>query len=447
MKRYILAIATIVASAGMNAQNGIDSPYSRYGFGILSDRTTGLNKAMGGVSQGFRDGTMINLGNPASYSECDSVSALFDMGLAVQNGNYKMGDAQQNVRNTSFDGFSFQFRAHKGLGVTVGVLPVSNIKYKFASKSEPLSGTEGVTTAYDYSGDGGMREVLLGVGWRPFKAVSVGVNASYLWGDYSHKMSMYMSDDNAYSISRNYYADINTYNLQFGLQYIQPITKEDKFVVGATYTLGHDVSNDAYRSTQSMQKTGSGYVVNSQYVDTVKNAFQLPQTISAGLTYYHGTKIRVGADFELQKWSDCIFPNQASGSGYASMKGTLNDRKKIALGMDFTPKYNSRKLSARTTYKIGGYYSQSYAKADATGLVSGKPKEFGLSAGVSMPIYSTWLIFDNLSKINLTAQWVHTDIPYLSSATMAKSTLSENYLRLCIGVSLNECWFYKWKLR
>lgn len=437
-----------------NAQNGIDSPYSRYGFGILSDRTTGFNKGMGGVAQGFRDGKQINLGNPASYSEVDSVTALFDMGVALQNGNYKMGEQQQNVKNTSFDGISFQFRAAKNVGVTVGLMPISNIKYKFASQNEPLPGTENTSSYYSYSGDGGLREVLMGVGWRPFKPISIGVNAGYVWGEYNHKMNSHISESTAYSMARTYSADISTYNLQLGLQYIQPISKEDKIVVGATYSLGHDVSSDANRSTETLTNSSMGYVTQSQKVDIINNAFQLPHSFAAGLTYYKSNRIRVAADFELQKWSDCKFPNQTTVQGtggteqvYTASKGQLNDRMKIALGMDLTPKENSRKLSARTTYKIGGYYSQSYAKADPSGIIGDKPLEYGVSAGVSMPIYSRWLIFSNMSKLNISAQWVRTEIPYLSAQSMKKNTLTENYLRLCVGVSINEAWFYKWKLR
>lgn len=443
-----------MATMSINAQNGIDSPYSRYGFGILSDRTTGFNKGMGGVAQGFRDGKQINLGNPASYSEVDSVSALFDMGIALQNGNYKMGDQQQNVRNTSFDGISFQFRAAKNVGMTVGLMPVSNIKYNFASQSEPLAGTDNISSSYSYSGDGGLREVLMGVGWRPFKPISIGLNAGYIWGEYKHKMTMYMSESSAYSMARTYSADISTYNLQLGLQYIQPVSKEDKIVVGATYSLGHKIASDAYRTTETISKGTMGYVTQGQKVDEIQNAFQLPHSFAAGVTYYKSNRIRLAADFELQKWSDCKFPSQTievvggeEKDVYKSMKGQLNDRMKVAVGMDLTPKENSRKLSARTTYKIGGYYSQSYANADLSGTIGDKPKEYGVSAGVSMPIYSKWLIFANMSKVNISAQWVHTDIPYLSAQTMKKSTLTENYLRLCVGVSINESWFYKWKLR
>ena len=86
MKKFLFFIITILSTTFGHAQNGINTPYSRYGFGIQSERAMGFNKGMSGVAQGFRDGQQINIANPASYSEVDSLTALFDLGLSLQNG-------------------------------------------------------------------------------------------------------------------------------------------------------------------------------------------------------------------------------------------------------------------------------------------------------------------------------------------------------------------------
>ncbi len=66
MNKISLAIIAASFSLTVFAQNGINSPYSRYGFGIQSERAMGFNKGMGGVAQGFRNGQQINIANPAS---------------------------------------------------------------------------------------------------------------------------------------------------------------------------------------------------------------------------------------------------------------------------------------------------------------------------------------------------------------------------------------------
>lgn len=449
MDKNILAISAALFAISAHAQNGINSPYSRYGFGIMSERSLGFNKGMGGVAQGFRNKEQINIANPASYSGVDSLTALFDLGITLQNGNYKMDNLQQNARNTSFDYFAFQFRAAKHLGMTVGIMPVTNINYKFTSNSETLNGNENITSAYNFYGDGGLREVFIGTGWQPLKRFSIGFNASYLWGEYSHTMTMSYSETTAFSLARKYSADISTYNAQAGIQYEQPISKDDKIVIGATYTLGHNVSNDAYRLTETLNSSS----VETSTTDTIRNAFQLPHTIAAGLTYYRKNTLRVGADFELQKWSDCRFPNQqmsaaaAQEQSYISSKGQLNDRIKVSTGFDWTPKPEDKlNYFNRCTYKAGAYYSRSYANADLTGTITDKPYEFGISAGITLPIANR-NIWRKEPRINISMQWVQTNIPYLNASTLRQSALKENYLRLCIGLSFNEHWFYKMKFQ
>ncbi|MBQ0045944.1 MAG: hypothetical protein KBT33_00330 [Prevotellaceae bacterium] len=447
MRKNIFAIILAFVAVTVNAQNGINSPYSRYGFGLQSERAMGFNKGMGGVAQGFRNGHQINVANPASYSEVDSLTALFDMGISLQNGNFKMGNLQQNAKNSSLDYFAYQFRAAKNVGMTLGILPVTNIKYNFASSSESLEGTEDVTSTYSFSGDGGLREVFLGAGWRPFKPISIGFNVSYLWGEYNHKMSMAFSQSSAFSMARIYSADISTYNVQGGIQYIQPINKKDKIVIGATATLGHNLANKAYRQTQTLNSS----TIETSTSDTIKNAFRLPHSIAVGATYYNSNKLRIGADIEYQKWSTCKFPVQETSIStntdkYVSKPGQLNNKIKYALGLDYLPNSLSNSYFSRCTYKVGSYYSQSYAKADLSGTIKDKPYELGVSAGITFPIGNANIYFkQNQPKINVAFQWVHTNIPYLNSATMRQSALTENYLKLCIGVTFSDRWFYKWK--
>ena len=441
----ILAILAVMLFSCINgqAQNGVNSPYSRYGFGMMADRSMGFNKGMGGIAQGYRESNQINPANPASYSAVDSITALFDIGMTLSNGNYKMGNLQQNVRNTSFDYFAFQFRAWRNVGMSVGLLPYTNLNYNFSSAEEKLEGTESTTSSYNFNGSGGLHQVYYGIGWRPFTPISIGANVSYLFGDYTHTSTSSVSDVNAYSLVRGYKADIGTYMLNFGAQYTLKINTKDILTIGATYGLGHEVKNRAYRYTESL---GSGASIQGITNDTLKNAFELPMTIAAGVTYKHGTKWFAGADFELEKWGDCKFPNQISDGKYASEKGVLNDRLRVALGGSYTPNNRSPKLFKRSSYRLGGYWSQSYAQADATGTIKDKPIEYGVSAGISMPLQSRWLWHDQ-PRVNVSVQWVHTDIPYLNVQSFGQSKLTENYLRLSIGVSLSERWFNKWKVQ
>ncbi len=446
-KTYLLVLCTALSLLAQKSQSQVNSPYTRYGFGTMADRAMGFNKGMGGVALGFHNGKQINTANPASYAYVDSLSALFDLGFSVQHANYKMDKVQQNAQNASFDYFAFQFRGAKNLGFTLACLPLTNINYNFSASSEVLKDNDDYSTSYSFSGEGGLHKALLGIGWRPFSTLAIGVNGAFIWGDYTHNMNMTFNETSVYNMQRKYTANISTYAVDFGLQYDLKLNKKDMLTLGLTYGLGHEVNNKAYRHTNTL----SSSVTVAQTVDTISNAFELPQTFGAGLTYYHADKLRIGADFILEKWADVKFPSQdmnqnINSPAYVATTNQLYDSWKVSAGLDYCPDKASPKFFKHNIYRVGGFYSHSYAKADITNTVTDKPYELGVSAGVGIPINNR-NIWHNSPCLNISAQWVHTVIPYLSASTMKKATLRENYFRLCIGLTFNERWFYKWKVQ
>ena len=136
---FPLALLAIHALAQSNGESGsspnTNSPYTRYGWGLLSNQTMGNNTAMGGIAYGLRNGAQINTANPASYTAIDSLTFLFDGGFSFQNTNLGDGNAKINAKNTSFDYMAMQFRLHKGLGMTIGILPFSSVGYNISTES------------------------------------------------------------------------------------------------------------------------------------------------------------------------------------------------------------------------------------------------------------------------------------------------------------------------
>ena len=85
--RHILALLSLLlaqclscgkGSVAWAQTNGCNSPYSRFGLGLLTDQPQGFNKSMGGVGLGVRVGNRVNTINPASYSAIDSLSFIMD---------------------------------------------------------------------------------------------------------------------------------------------------------------------------------------------------------------------------------------------------------------------------------------------------------------------------------------------------------------------------------
>ena len=180
-KNLSCLILSIMVSTSVFGQSGTNSPYSQYGLGDLSDQGVGFNKGMSGVGIGFRKGNEVNPINPASYAAVDSVSMIIDGGLSGQLTHYNENGNRLNAKSGGFDYIVALFRVFKNVGVSVGMLPYSNIGYSY-STTEKLPEFD-MTVPVRYEGSGGLNQVYLGAGWNIIKPLSVGFNFAYLWGD------------------------------------------------------------------------------------------------------------------------------------------------------------------------------------------------------------------------------------------------------------------------
>ncbi len=427
----MMAMMTTIPTLGQTS--GSNSPYSRYGWGTLADPATGFNKGMAGVAQGERDPSIINVQNPAALSEIDSVTLLFDIGMSLQNCYLQTGGKSLNVQNSSLDYVNAAFRLARRLGFAIGMSPYSYVGYSFSSSSDldDIDGYGAGTTTSSYEGDGGFRQIYAALGWKVFKPFSVGVKINYIWGDYDHTSTVSYSDSNVKSLTRHYKATINAPSFEFGFQYEQRITDKDLLTVGATMGLGHKIDQ---RATFINSQSGSS---TSASADTVRvtDAFELPNTITAGLSWNHANQWTFAADYTYEAWGKCRFPT-LTGSGtdatYAVTKNSLRNRHKVAAGVEFIPKPNGLRVRDHICYRAGVSYSTPYTKINSYD----GPHTYLVTCGVALPIVNRYSV---RSVINIAAQWEH------SEATKIKG-IKEDYIRLCVGLTFNANWFSRWKV-
>lgn len=438
LHKYLAAAALAVMPLGALAQtNGSNSPYSRYGFGLLGDGGNAFNKGMAGTAYGMRNGTELNTKNPASYAAIDSLSFLFDVGVSLQNGNFSQNGTKTNAKNTSVDYITTGFRMAPRLGMSIGLVPFSTIGYEITSTKSSLSqdGYSQIEQTNTFSGDGGLHEVYAGIGWAPIKPFSLGVNLGYLWGDIEHKSVMNVSgttNSSTPSTRQTYSADIRTYKVDFGLQYEQRINSKNKLTLGVTYGLGHDVNRSAAFYNQRIQ---SGKVISGDTLNC-RNAFQLPHTFGVGLTWAHNNSLRVGADYTFQKWSNVKFPDVVTLADnslkYVTQKGFFADMHKVSVGAEYIPNPEGMRWRQRVRYRAGLSYATSYAKING----NDGPHDFLAAIGVALPIMNA---YNSRSLINFSVQYEHVK-------PKTAGMITENYIRFSIGLTFNERWFMKWKV-
>ena len=414
MNRRIFAILILLLSViGVYADNGINSPYSRYGVGLLSDQSFGINRQMGGLGYGLRNSSFINIKNPASISEADTLTMLFEAGFSLQNVNFKEGTKRINAKNASFDYIAIQFRLRRGLGLSLGFLPYSNVGYTYSK-------TEGTGTAAahtdTYYGSGGIYQPYIGLAWKPFSWISAGVTGSYIYGDITHDVTGSFS--NSTVISNSYSANIKSYKVDFGLQFIAKMAPKHTLTLGTTYSLGHDM-----HVTATQTKSNSGESTTTE----IPNGFKLPHTYGAGFFYSYNNQWGFGADYTLEQWNGSTFFGKETGVG--------TDRSKISIGAEYSPAELSRNLFKMMSYRAGVHYAQPYTE------IGGKKgcNEYGISAGVSIPFFN--------KNNNYSHATLHISGQYIHMQPMSAGMITENYLRLNIGITFNENWFMKFRIR
>lgn len=444
MKRilYIVLFALLPALTGgltTAAQDtGVNSPFSRYGIGMLNQPQQAFNTGMAGLSYALHDGRQLNSGNPASYSAIDSLAFLFDMGVTLQNGNFAQGNAATNARNAAFDYAAMGFRLHKGVGLSLGLRPMSRIGYRLNSVGSVIDGgiTGDIVPTVSYTGSGGLHEAYAGIGYAPYfgkhHPLSLGVNVGYLWGAITHVANNSYTDNSVQSLNRAYNAALRSYTLSAGMQFHQQFGKVGELALGLTYQMGHDLSGTSYFYNQ---RIGSSMVLAADTL-TARKAWSLPHTLGAGIAWKQGRSLRIGVDYTRSMWSKAhqplLTPAPQGGMQYVASTAGYRDNQRITLGAEYVADPDGLSWGKRVRYRAGVSYADSYA------LVDGKegPRSYLVSVGAALPIIN---LYNNRTFVNIAAQVERTD-PTLPGQ------IRETYLRLCLGLTFGEVWFQKWKV-
>lgn len=429
-KQFLCSLLLGVICLSASAQSGTNSPYSQYGLGVLSDQSQGFNRGMNGLAYGLRNGTQVNFLNPASYSSIDSLTMIFDAGLSLQLTNFNENGTKVNARNANFEYVVASFRLFPHLGLSAGVVPFTNIGYNYSTTTN--IGSSSTTTVQQCEGSGGLHQAYLGAGWNPFAGLSIGVNGSFLWGNYDRQITVSSSDSYVNTITKKYSASIRSYKVDFGVQWEQSLGKQDFVVLGGTVGLGHKLGADP---SVSITNTNTVTGVSQSTSNSINNGLELPMTFGGGISYRHANKWLLGADFSLQKWGDVAFPEIDSNTQqYVLKNGVLRDRQKFTVGGEWIPnEYDSHNFLKRVHYRVGASYATPYFNV---GGLEG-PKELSVSAGFGIPIFNQWTS-PRVSLLNISAQWVHSS---------AKDLITENTFRINVGMTFNERWFQKWKVK
>lgn len=404
MSKYKLIWAALLCAAVMPLV--AQTPYSQYGYGTLDDNATGNQRAMGGTGIGMRNNTYINMMNPASYTAMDSLTFMFDFSADYKASWYNENGASDTGQSGGINYVAMQFRLGKKVAAAIGLTPLSHVQYTYGSNI-----TNG---SYTRAGEGGMSQVFLGVAVQPFKWMSVGVNAGYVFGKIDNITHVVTKPSTGSYINSMTLSDLR---VQFGLQFPVAINDKNNLNVGVTYTLGKPTWGEVLTYN----------TFNDTIIEPMGDNYSMPHAFGAGVSYTYNQSITAAVDARYELWEDAKFyrPNL---DDYMRM----NNRWRVSAGLEYRPKLVSSSYLDYIRYRIGGFYEQSYITVRDDAGNYNSVREFGVSCGLGFPLRG------NKSMFNFTLEYSHRN-------GHPNPLLSEDHLAIVLSMTFNEMWFWQRK--
>ncbi|EGJ99592.1 MULTISPECIES: outer membrane protein transport protein [Dysgonomonas] len=428
--KNLLLIALLACIVGsLRAQT--DSPYSRYGYGVLRDQAVGPSKAMGGVGYGLRNSQSANPLNPASYSRVDSLTFLFDIGVNFNSGKLSDGVNSDNKYSGGLDYITILVPLKKGLGLSFGIIPFSSVGYKFGSTETNGS----VSYNKTFSGSGGLSQIYGGLGYStPIKGLSAGANVSYLFGTLDHTRSLpALTGSTTYTSRDMTELSVKAAKFDIGLQYEMPIAKNKILTIGAVYSPKINSSADYNNIRQVISASNTliqGDTTNYTGVDA-----GIPETYGLGFTVNSNNKLVFGADATYQRWSKAKYTSYMNDG--LSDADRFNDRWKYSVGAEYMIDPYDRSFFKKIRFRGGVNYANSYLNVmDASGKIDGY-KEYGATLGFGLPIR------DNIGQ---RVSYININFEYKKLKPKLSNMISEEYFGVSLNVNINELWFFRRKV-
>jgi len=431
-----IAVAFLLLSATFAfAQPKDNSPYSRIGLGDIVQQQFAASRGFGGLSAAYQHPYHINIDNPASLAFLNATA--FEIGLYAKRAVLQDNQGQEetvfsgNLRYMSL-AFPLQNPVNRELerdkspfrwGMNLALVPYTQVGYNLQTQDYV---PQVDTTITNFIGQGGTYRFVWGNGFR-YNNFAAGINAGFLFGNISQTSQTALTEiENSYNVLIDNDYSISGVLWDFGIQYRHDFKSENakgklepngkSIVIGA---FGNSKRKYNTRAEQfyRVESVVTRDVDTTLYVLDAIGEGQLPGEFTVGIMYQNENKLRVGAEFSAEQWSQFISPIEET---------RMEDVYSVALGGEWIPNatsYNS--YAKRMQYRAGFRYGVDPRGSDGDLTYS------SVTLGLGMPIiskgvqsYLDWGIeFGRFGK---------------------EAGLNENFIRLTAGFTLNDSsWFFK----
>ncbi len=424
----ILFIMLMMTSAEAFSQATTNSPYSKYGIGIIRQPAFSQGFAMGGTGIGLRSDKDIFILNPASYSAISV--ATFDVGFTNNALWLKDGVESQYQNNPYIDHIAFGVPIIKNTwGMSFGLLPYANTGYDY---SEVINDSIAGNISFYNNGEGAINKVYLGnalaLNIDTTSSVSFGVNTYFLFGTMTYDQKAIFGDvPNGFNLWKLRDLVVADFGADFGIQYQKSFINaaEDKYKLtfGATYGFAADLATKRTEITRTFSgNIDFGTIKDTiSYVNAAEDIVQLPSELGFGLSLEKENKWLIAVDYKTANWASLTSTDPLY---------TYKSNYSINAGAQIIPSYDGNSYFERVAYRFGTRYTNSYLVINNEDWT-----EYGITFGIGLPVRRS---DDNFPRLNL-------GVEYGNRGTTNGGLVKEKFLNFNVGVTINAVWFQKRK--
>lgn len=421
----LVALFFVLSFHNVLAQNQ-PSPYSAYGVGLLVDNGYVANRGMGGIGVSYVNPWVAASKNPAllsshTFSTFEAAATLTNSAVRDEVNRFDQFSGGLNYISLAFPVIPGRY------AMNLSLRPYSSKSYQLIETTDASGGIrpERLRT----TGEGSISQFSLANGFAINKQFSVGVEASYNFGNISDQTiygDLIEGQDTvnvAFLVADQTDLNYSDFSFKFGASFRQKVGK-NYLGVGATYDLQADLNTKRSVSFQRLSLTGDE--INTGNVDTLTTNFvvqdqkgitRIPGKLAAGVSFWKPNKWAVAAEGYFQNWEDYTLFGEKSAN--------LTNLIGVNVGGELTPDaQDPDKYFNRITYRVGFKAAQGPVKVQNTTI-----SDFGITFGMTLPV-------NRVSNVNL-------GLDVGQRGTLESNLVRENYLQLNLSFTFNDKWFLR----
>lgn len=421
---FILILLSITSAFSQGQGN---SPYSIIGIGDLASQTVAAQDMMGGAGTSFSNGFYVNILNPALVAKNRVIGnykyVAFNVGLRGNSRNLVQGTNAVQDFGINLQNLQLSFPLTEDWAMAISMRPYSMVDYRTSSTQQITTPNGTSIFNYDNESTGGISRVSYTNSLKIFKAVYVGLEASYNFGTIFKDSTRYLNNSiNQFRSSTRY--NLNGANIKLGAAYQQKLSDKWRLNTGASFETSGRLRTEELNTFGIYQDSQNGPILSSNPDTLSFNSFDssMPSQLRLGVSLESPYHWIFAFDYGFTNWNAHKPIDEISTT-------TLSSSRELAMGIEFLPNSSSTKYLNQVFYRIG------YNNTETPYTINGtRIQDNRFTFGMSLPMG-----FRNPSYINL-------GVALGRRGVNAPGLVEENYVRLSTSISLLSPWFLKPKI-